>query len=224
MNLILFPKKTWQSEKELLQRCQEIEGFSISQLAHSLQLSIPLTQSQRKGFIGLAAELALGATAGNLCAPDFTHLGIELKTIPLNNKGKPIESTFITSIPLLTIHQQTWENSQCFAKLKKVLWLPVEGDSTIPFEHRRIGRGLLWSPTKQEETILSEDWHELSTMISTGQLEQITAKIGQFLQVRPKAAHAKSLCYGFGSDGSKILTLPRGFYLRAKFTESIIRR
>ncbi|MDI9818789.1 MULTISPECIES: DNA mismatch repair endonuclease MutH [unclassified Legionella] len=214
--------KTLSNEEELLERCHLIEGLSFRQLASLLQIPIPTAPPKRKGWAGLAIELALGATAGTKSAPDFLHLGIELKTLPLNNEGKPAESTFITSIPLLTVHHQQWLTSQCYAKLKRVLWLPIEGDKAIPYEHRRIGRGLLWSPDATQEAILSSDWQELTSMIGTGHLEEISAQIGQYLQVRPKAANARSLCYGFDYEGNKILTLPRGFYLRTSFTSQII--
>jgi DNA mismatch repair protein MutH len=210
------------SEAELLQYCQVIEGLSLAQLAAQCDLHIPENPVQRKGWTGVAVEIALGATAGSQSKPDFEHLGIELKTLPINHTGKPAESTFITTIPLLTIHQQIWRTSQCYAKLKRVLWLPVEGDIQIPFSHRRIGRAVLWSPSCQEETILENDWFELTTMISTGRLEEINASMGEYLQVRPKAANAKSLCYGFDEAGNKILTLPRGFYLRSRFTALVL--
>lgn len=211
------------NEAELIQRCGNIEGLNFSQLASELGLAIPQEINARKGWLGMAVELALGATAGTQSIPDFYQLGIELKTLPINHLGKPAESTFITSIPLLTIHQQIWKNSQCYAKLKKILWLPVEGDRAIPFELRRIGRGFLWSPSPEEEKILEEDWTLLSFMISTGQLEELDATIGEYLQVRPKAANAKSLCYGFDNQGNKILTLPRGFYLRTYFTMNLLK-
>lgn len=218
----LLPRKHLKNEAELLERCQLIEGLSFLQLATLLEITIPHESSKRKGWTGLAIELALGTTAGTQSLPDFTHLGIELKTIPLNHRGKPSESTFITSIPLLTIHQQQWETSQCYSKLKRVLWIPIEGDKAIPFEQRRIGRGFLWSPNQEEESILASDWQELSFMLSSGRLEEINATMGQYLQVRPKAANAKSLCYGFDEDGNKVLTLPRGFYLRSSFTARLI--
>jgi len=210
------------SELELLARCKAIEGFSFAQLASALQLIIPENPVQRKGWTGQAVEQMLGANSGNLAQPDFHHLGIELKTIPLNHLGNPKESTFITSIPLLTLHKQTWKTSQCFSKLKKILWLPVEGDTAIAFPHRRIGRAILWTPSVEEEAILACDWNELTLMIGTGKLAEIDATFGQYLQVRPKAAHAKSLCYGLDEEGNKILTLPRGFYLRTCFTGSIV--
>ncbi len=209
------------SEAELLERCQAIEGLSLSQLAAQLDLSIPEHPVQRKGWAGQAIERALGASAGSRSEPDFVDLGIELKTLPVNHLGKPAESTFVTTIPLLTVHKQSWQTSQCLAKLRRVLWLPVEDDAMIPFQHRRIGRGVLWSPSAEEEAVLANDWSELTLMIGTGRLAEIDASMGDYLQVRPKAANAKSLCYGFDEEGNKVFTLPRGFYLRSSFTGKI---
>jgi DNA mismatch repair protein MutH len=222
MNL-LSPTKILNNEEELLKHCQLIEGLSFLQLAASLQLAIPPTAEKRKGWTGSAIELALGTTAGNKAIPDFEHLGIELKTLPLNANFRPAESTFVTSISLLTVHQESWLTSQCYKKLRRILWVPIEGSRNIPFEHRRIGKCFLWSPNPNEMTILSEDWNELVLLIITGRLDEINARMGQYLQIRPKAANAKSLCYGFDIAGRKILTLPRGFYLRSNFTEQILK-
>lgn len=213
------PPKT---EEELILRCHAIQGLSFSQLAIRLGLEIPFNPNQRKGWVGLALELALGTDANNKSVPDFQELGIELKTLPLAKSGKPSESTFITSIPLLTIHQQNWKSSQCYGKLKRMLWIPVEGDTEIPFEQRRIGCGFLWSPDTLQEKVLAADWNYLTLLISTGQLETLDSTVGEFLQIRPKAANGKSLCYGYDSEGNKIQTLPRGFYLRSKFTSKIL--
>ena len=98
----------------------------------------------------------------------------------------------------------------------------IEGDKNIPFLDRRIGRGILWSPSVDEEAILAKDWSEFALMISTGRLSEINASMGDYLQIRPKAATAKSLCYGFDEVGNKIQTLPRGFYLRCGFTKNIL--
>ncbi|PJD93891.1 MAG: DNA mismatch repair endonuclease MutH [Legionella sp.] len=210
------------TERELLARCRLIEGYSLRQLASHLHLVIPEHALQRKGWAGGALEKALGANAGNQPLPDFMELGIELKTLPVNASGKPAESTFITSIPLLTIQEQTWETSQCWAKLQRVLWIPIEADPLIPYAHRRIGKAKLWTPSAAEQTTLAQDWTELTAMVSMGRLHELSASMGEYLQIRPKAADAKALCYGFDEQGQKILTLPRGFYLRSTFTASSI--
>ena len=210
------------SEQELAVKCAAIAGLTFAQLATRLAISIPHNPSKRKGFIGMAIEQALGAISGNKSQPDFHCLGIELKTLPINHLGKPAESTFVTSIPLLTIHKQTWRSSQCYAKLQKVLWLPIENDDKIPYEHRRIGEAIFWSPSDADEQLLANDWEELTFLIRTGQFDKIHAGLGESLQIRPKAANSKSLCFGYDEDGNKVKTMPRGFYLRSSFTASIL--
>jgi DNA mismatch repair protein MutH len=222
MMTFLLAKNPPRTEQALLELCGSLEGFTFSQLALGLGILCPENPLQRKGWLGQALELALGATAKSHAKPDFCALGIELKTIPIHWNLKPAESTFITSIPLLSIHQQQWETSTCFAKLKRVLWIPVEGAREIPYRERRIGLGFLWSPSLLEEAILKEDWNHLTTLIATGQLETLDARSGEYLQVRPKALDANALCYGYDAEGNKIKTLPRGFYLRSRFTAQIL--
>ncbi|MDF1828169.1 MAG: DNA mismatch repair endonuclease MutH [Legionellaceae bacterium] len=210
------------TEAELLVRCRMIEGLSFAQLATQYGVCVPTNPVQRKGWLGGLVEKALGTTAGTESKPDFHHLGIELKTLPISARGTPVESTFVTSINLLTIHHEQWETSACYAKLKHVLWLPIEGDTHISFAHRRIGRAFLWSPTPKDAQILKRDWTELSFMLGSGQMADVDATMGVYLQVRPKAANARSLCYGFDAEGNKVPTLPRGFYLRPSFTENML--
>ncbi len=50
-------------------------------------------------------------------------------------------------------------------KLKRVLWIPVEGERSIPLAKRRVGSSLLWSPNEEEDRQLREDWEELMDMI-----------------------------------------------------------
>lgn len=218
----MFDLSPCDTEAALLDRCRMLEGYSLGQLAQMIRGSIPDNALQRKGWVGTALEKVLGTTAGNHSLPDFLELGIELKTVPINHEGKPAESTFVTSIPLLTIHQQTWKTSQCWAKLQRVLWVPIEADPTLPFAYRRIGKALLWTPSLPQQKVLKQDWKELTEMITLGKLHELSAHMGTYLQVRPKAAHARSVCYGLDEQGQKILTLPRGFYLRSSFTASIL--
>jgi DNA mismatch repair protein MutH len=215
-------KNTPTSEQELIDSCRAIEGLTFSQLTASLGLDLPENPNHRKGWIGQVIEIALGANAKNQALPDFTYLGIELKTLPIAESGFPSESTFVTSIPLLAIHHESWETSTCWAKLKRVLWIPVEGDNDIPYSQRRIGTGFLWSPNAEQARVLKNDWDYLTTQIVTGQLEMLDATSGDYLQVRPKGADGKSLCDAYDSVGNKIKTLPRGFYLRASFTASLL--
>lgn len=210
------------NEAELRQRCDLIAGLSLGQLASGLGLAIPHQAQQRKGFIGQAVELALGCSAGNLALPDFPDLGIEVKSLPIGNKGLPCETTFVCTIPLMKIQEQQWLSSTCYQKLRSVLWVPVEGDRNLAFAHRRLGQPFLWQPSPSQLKILEQDWLELTEMIVTGQLEALDARYGVYLQVRPKGADGRVLVDAVGAQGQRIQTLPRGFYVRTRLTAEIL--
>jgi DNA mismatch repair protein MutH len=217
-----MPIKHPNSPEDLLAQAATMVGLSIGQLAAQYGVPIPHQSSQRKGLVGGLIETTLGLVPNQFAGPDFRNLGIELKTIPLNAKGYPAESTFVTSIPLMTIHRETWETSVCYSKLRSVLWVPIEDDAAIPFAQRRIGQPLLWSPSEEEYRILRADWMMFIDMIRLGYIHDIHAGLGEYLQVRPKAAHSRVMCEVLDMDGSKTHTVPRGFYLRAIFTHHIL--
>jgi len=208
---------------ELLERSSKLAGKTIGELANGFGMKVPKELKFAKGWMGQLLEKSLGATAMSLPEPDFQELGIELKTIPVSLNGKPCESTYICSISLCSLVGLTWENSLVKKKLSHVLWVPIEYDKHLIIAERRIGYPILWRPTKEQENIIRRDWEELVEMMSTGQIEEIKGTIGEYLQVRPKAANSKSVCYGIDNQGDRSLTLPRGFYLRAKFTEQILK-
>jgi len=210
------------SQSELMQRAASIAGYSLGEIARNIELAIPLDLKKEKGWVGKLLELYLGANSGSKAERDFSHLGIELKTIPINRLGLPLETTFVSVAPLTANHGITWESSHVKYKLSKVLWIPVEGDRTLPLASRRVGLPILWQPSKQEELQLKHDWQELMDMIVLGQIEKITARQGEYLQIRPKAANGKALTEAFNENGESIMTRPRGFYLKKQFTTQIL--
>lgn len=210
------------SEAELLQRAQALAGLTIADAAKACGHSVPEKLHHDKGWIGQLLEVSLGATAASLAEPDFQLLGIELKTLPVNRDGTPRESTYVCVVPIGELHQQQWRTSNVWRKLARVLWVPIEADPAVPIAERRIGSPLLWSPSAQIEHQLQQDWEELVELISLGQIESINARQGVYLQIRPKAANSHALCEAIGVEGQKILTLPRGFYLRTRLTKQIL--
>ena len=209
------------SEDELLQRCKQLAGNTISDVAASLKLQIPPDQRKHKGWVGQIAEIFLGASAANLSEPDFQEIGVELKTIPMHKPGMPRESTYVCTINLTDTIGIKWETSTVRKKLNRVLWLPVESDRSIPLAHRRFGSALLWSPSPEQEAVLKNDWEEIMDLICLGDLDQVSSSMGTYLQVRPKAANARSLGRSVSSEGVSDFTLPRGFYLRTSFTRTL---
>ncbi|NIG78059.1 DNA mismatch repair endonuclease MutH [Cedecea neteri] len=212
------------SEAELLQQAQSVAGYTLGELAACAGIKTPKDLKRDKGWIGVLLELWLGASAGSKPEQDFAALGIELKTIPVDSLGRPLETTFVCVAPLTGNSGVIWETSHVRHKLKRVLWIPVEGERQIPLAERHVGSPLLWSPSEEEEQQLRLDWEELMDLIVLGQVERITARHGEVLQLRPKAANSRALTEAIGADGSPILTLPRGFYLKKNFTAALLAR
>jgi DNA mismatch repair protein MutH len=210
------------SEHELLLRARDLAGLTLGELARVLGRDVPVDLKRAKGFVGQLVERALGAVAGSRAEPDFAHFGIELKTLPVDVRGRPVESTFVCTIPLVSVGDIEWEASPVRAKLARVLFVPVEGERERPVAARRLGTPLLWSPSVEEERDLKFDWDELSGRIGRGDVEGITGHLGRYLQVRPKAADSHARRRAFDAEGVAFAALPRGFYLRATFTERIV--
>ncbi|WJV54941.1 DNA mismatch repair endonuclease MutH [Prodigiosinella aquatilis] len=213
-----------ENEQELLQHARALAGYNLAELANMAQLPIPADLKHDKGWTGVLLERFLGASAGSKPEPDFPQIGIELKTIPVDETGRPLETTFVCVAPLTGNSGVTWENSHVRYKLARVLWIPVEGARHIPLAERRIGAPLLWSPNAEEEEKLKQDWEELMDLIVLGKVESITARHGEVLQLRPKAANSRALTEAIGEYGQPIMTLPRGFYLKKAFTAPLLAR
>ncbi|MCP3428323.1 DNA mismatch repair endonuclease MutH [Opacimonas viscosa] len=217
------PHSPPQHATDLIQRAEAIAGLTLGDLGAMANIVVPENFKRHKGFTGQLLELWLGASAGSKPQQDFPELGIELKTIPIDSSGKVLETTYVcfahTQIKLGT----TWENSSVRNKLSQVLFIPVLGDRAIPPVDRMIGMPVLWQPNEQENAVLKQDWEELTERISLGQIDTITATMGQALHIRPKAADGSALTDAIGSEGETIQTRPRGFYLRKTFTQNIIR-
>lgn len=213
---------TPKSETQLLEYCEAIAGYSLSELANMANITTPDNLRKNKGWVGQLIEWHLGATAGSKPEQDFKHLGIELKTIPIDSQGKVLETTFVCSTPILHTTHLTWENSNIRNKLHKVLWLPVQGERHIPLAERIVGNGFLWSASEHQANLMKQDWDELMEKIALGKIEEISARDGQVLQLRPKAANGQCVTDAYGEEGQLIKVRPRGFYLKKSFTQSII--
>ena len=212
-----------QTLEQLLSQAQSIAGLTFGELADELHIPVPPDLKRDKGWVGMLLERALGATAGSKAEQDFSHLGVELKTLPINAEGYPLETTFVSLAPLVQNSGVKWENSHVRHKLSCVLWMPIEGGRHIPLRERHIGAPILWKPTAEQERQLKQDWEELMDYIVLGKLEQITARIGEVMQLRPKGANSKAITKGISKNGEVIDTLPLGFYLRKEFTAGILK-
>ena len=214
---------TPQTEEALMELAWSLAGKHLASIAREQGQTVPANLQKHKGWIGELIENALGATAGNAAEPDFKHLGIELKTLPIKANGQASESTHVCTIHLSDLIGQHWEDALLFKKLRSVLWVPIQADKTIPLADRCVGSPFLWHADDEAISLLRADWEELIEMLATGEQSQVSAHMGQVLQVRPKAANSHKLTASSSELGHTVQSLPRGFYLRTEFTNQLLR-
>lgn len=219
MNLSTFSN----TETALLEKARWLAGLQLGEIAELLHIPVPVDLKRDKGWVGMLIETALGAKAGSKAEQDFAHLGIELKTIPIDRNGLPLETTFVSLAPLTDNHGIIWQTSHVRYKLQKVLWIPVQGERQIPLAERYVGQPILWSPSPEQEYQLQQDWEELMELIIFGRLHEINATLGEVLQLRPKGRNNRSLAKAINQYGETIYSLPLGFYLRKQFTAQILK-
>jgi DNA mismatch repair protein MutH len=211
-------------ERELRLRLQELPGLALGQIAARLSLPPPPADPRRnKGWTGALLERALGATGASRAVPDFPALGIELKTVPVDGAGVPLESTFVASFDAASCDLR-WETSAVRRKLSRVAWVAVQAERGTPLPERRCGAVLLWSPSAEQEAALRDDYEEIADLVAEGYLERITAHRGAALQLRPKGRDAAHLRWSIDEEGAPARVPPRAFYLRRSFTRTILCR
>lgn len=208
--------------EELIYQANQLAGLTVSDIAQHLNIETPQNLTSAKGWVGQALEKLLGATAGSRPLPDFVDLGIELKTLPITLKGEPRESTYICIAPMPN-PDLYWEGSLVYHKTSCILWIPILSDAPLAIEQYRILTPLLWHPTMQQQSILKQDWEELTESLNLGRLNALTAHYGQALQIRPKAAHSKILIQTIDDEAHQQHTVPKGFYFRRAFTLKMLR-
>ena len=208
------------SEAALLARARSLAGYTVGAVAAELGERVPGDLRGHKGFVGELIEHALGAT-GTGREVDFPDLGIELKTVPVRS-GRPAQSTWVCSAPLDGSLAVRWEQSWVRQKLAAVLFVPV--DSRGPVAARRLGAPRLWRPSVDEDALLARDWAVLAELIHLGELWRIDARLGEVLQLRPKAASRDQRVWVVDSNGEWVKENPRGFYLRPAFVGAVLER
>ena len=210
------------SIEELLHRARGLRGKTLGAILTDLGLAASHDPLRTKGSAGETMERALGATGGSTRVHDFPDLGVELKTIPINADGSPLESTYVCTLSLADAERQEWETSWVRAKLSRVLWIPTVGEHGLAWQERKVGEPRLWHPTPEQEDVLRGDFDDVVGLIGVGRIEDLTAHRGRWLQVRPKARDGSARTMAYGVDNEAIATVPRGFYLRARFTGALL--
>ncbi len=211
-----------QNEAELAARAQALVGHTLFEIACALQVpGDPQGGLHGKGQAGALLEAALGAPKTSGTTHDFPDLRIELKTVPLQPSGIPRESTYVCHFALDQARALTWETSWARAKLQRVIFVTTS-DAKTPWAERMVLGATWWTPSAEQEAWLRADFDDAVGLAAQGRVDELVAGRGVVMQVRPKAAHGGVRTILTTDAGERIATVPRGFYLRARFVASVL--
>jgi DNA mismatch repair protein MutH len=205
---------------QLLARADDLAGRALDELAATHGLAFEGRDGAKtKGKTGALLEQILGATGGSQAVHDFPELAVELKTIPVDAASHARESTYVCTLKLTEADSAEWSTSWARSKLAHVLWVPI----VIDDGPTRIGTPRFWKPTPDQDAVLASDFEEAMGAVAIGGIESLTARTGRWLHVRPKAASSRDRTWSIGGDdGAFVATVPRGFYLRQRFTTALL--
>lgn len=209
---------------DLLSRARKLAGCTVAMVGKRIGHRVPKTLRWNKGFVGMCVEVALGAKQKSAPEPDFPHLGVELKTIPVRPDGRPTESTHVCTAVLDGSEGTSWRDTLVYRKLAKVLFVPVEDVEGVPLCERRFGMPWLWIMGPDDEAVLEQDWRDIAGRIRAGEADAITGREGVALQLRTKANTASDMTAAVGDEGWLVAMRPRAWYLRPSFTGALLRR
>lgn len=207
------------SEQALLADVRALVGSSIAAVAAAEGVTVPRSKRHAKGFVGTLLEQALGADAGTRPEPDFRMLGIELKTIPITVDGHPRESTYVCVAPKGGVPWGPFDDSLLSRKLACVLFVPIIGSAEHTLGESVISEPVLWKPDSQTRARFAADWQLLAEHALSGAAPD--GRLGELIQLRPKAAHSLDFRPGIDAEGEPTRTIPMGFYLRTRFTRRL---
>lgn len=209
----------------LLARARALVGVTLGALADEMGVPVPTVHARAKGWPGQLIERELGADDGGY-GVDFADLGVELKTVPVDPEGTPLESTWVCHVDPAVVGAESWRTSYARGKLARVLFVALELRSReAPIEDRRVREVVLWSPRPDEDAALEADFELFSReFFRRGRAGALRGHHGQVLQVRPKGRNAADTRATYGPDGQPLRLGRMGFYLRPAFVGQILRR
>ena len=209
---------------ELQERLDLIVGRTIAELAILAKVPIPKHNKSAKGLAGQLVEIFLGAHAGNLAKPDFPHLGIELKTVPINFKCSPIASTYVCMANLHPRRFVPFKESTLYHKIRSLLLVFLLTTTSMPIWERVVAGYCFYEPEPHIMQQIEVDYNEFQELILLGNTSKIDGSYGNILQMLPKGANANDTVLVRNEESETIATMSRGYYLRNSFTKNVIQR
>jgi DNA mismatch repair protein MutH len=187
-------------------------GMSIEEI--SVLLDHHKKSLNHKGF---HRELALRILAhGKDLPPELTKAGIEMKTVRIQQNGRPREAMSFPGFKFLDIVNEEWEKSSFFERLeRKFLFVVFQ---TGPDGIERLLKVAYWNMPYEDRLEAMRVWEETKRRVALDATDLPKSSESLVAHVRPK-----------GRNGNDVIPTPQGgmhlrqcFWLNAGYLEQVI--
>lgn len=131
-----------------------------------------------------------GIPANSRSSPDFEHLGIELKILPLERRAHGLavkERTIVGQINFDSLWREEWESATVRHKLAHILFVFVEVERTT-LGGFRVVDVVLWRPSEADWVAFERDWRLVRDRVRAGEAHLITERDAKVLSPCRKGA------------------------------------
>ena len=183
LEYLLKVRKGADFEATVLRRLVSYSGRSLASIAGELGISI----GRAKSSAALLVRHAIGVTNDRVRIREFEQRGIEIKTVPVSEAGRPWEAMSFPKFNHMQVIHEEWEHSDLLSRLSRLLIVPlVRPARDTPKEESLWGIPFFWSPNYEQLRGIESEWRDYVSRIARGQSNQLPGySATRFIHVRP---------------------------------------
>lgn len=166
----------FKNEDDLMAFAHRLEGLRFSQISSLISELDVKERRHTKGFIGKIIETDyFGIPSNSSDAPDFEHLGIELKVSPLRfvsraNVYTTKERNVLKMVDYNEIaDNRNWETTKIKKKLNRILFVLYVHDKEVEAWEWKVCKVFLWSPSQFEAQKIQADYELMRSKVLAGE-------------------------------------------------------
>ena len=202
-------------ERAVLTHLHSVEGKSIADVAGSTGRPVGNGKSAAASVVRrFLGEKTKGRSG------DFERFGVEVKVVPIDRTGQPIEATSFPSFIHEELAFESWEDSDLLGRLNRILFVPLERKKGQDQGTAVVRRAFFWSPTEIELRGIATEWGHYRDLIKEGGAATLPKQSQTtYIHVRPKARDASDRDIAPGG----VDVIRKCFWLNQAYVEHIIR-
>lgn len=198
-------------ETLITEKFEEFYGMSLEEIGQSLGFEV----GKSKDKTAIICRRVLGITQGRKIE-EFEKADIQMKTIPINRNGTPIEEMSFKQIDFIGILSEDWESSYWYEALTKKFFFVVFEEFEKKFHLKKV---FFWTMPYKDLLLAKNFWEDTQRKIKNNDFENfIKSSAGGPCFVRTKGMNSKDVMITANGNKQKKL----GYWLSRAYIKTVI--